>query len=185
MDIQYQLVPPHIHRRNAAERAIRTFKNHFIAGLSSTNPHFPLHLWCRLVPQAEETLNMLCTSCLNPKLSAYNYLFGVHNFNAHPMAPPGIKVIAHEKPAKRASWATHGIDGWYIGPTYEHYRCYRIYATKTRAERICDTVEFFPHNFRMPEQSSADAAIRAAQELIHALNTRNRPHHFKNSAMNI
>jgi hypothetical protein len=85
------------------------------------------------------------------------------------MAPPGIKVIAHEKPAKRASWATHGIDGWYIGPTYEHYRCYRIYATKTRAERICDTVEFFPHNFRMPEQSSADAAIRAAQELIHAL----------------
>jgi hypothetical protein len=109
------------------------------------------------------------TSCLNPKLSAYNYLFGVHDFNAHPMAPPGIKVIAHEKPAKRASWATHGIDGWYIGPTYKHYRCYRIYATKTRAERICDTVEFFPHNFRMPEQSSADAAIRAAQELIHAL----------------
>jgi hypothetical protein len=85
------------------------------------------------------------------------------------MAPPGIKVIAHEKPAKRASWATHGIDGWYIGPTYKHYRCYRIYASKTRAERICDTVEFFPHNFRMPEQSSADAAIRAAQELIHAL----------------
>jgi hypothetical protein len=138
-----------------------------------------------LGPQAEETLNMLQHLSLNPKLSAYNYLFGVHDFNAHPMAPPGIKVIAHEKPAKRASWATHGIDGWYIGPTYEHYRCYRIYATKTRAERICDTVEFFPHNFRMPEQSSADAAIRAAQELIHASNTRNQPHHSKNSAMNI
>jgi hypothetical protein len=30
--MEYQLVPPHTHRRNAAERAIRTFKNHFIAG---------------------------------------------------------------------------------------------------------------------------------------------------------
>ena len=27
--ITYQLVPPHIHRRNAAERAIQSFKNHF------------------------------------------------------------------------------------------------------------------------------------------------------------
>ena len=27
--ITYELVPPHQHRRNAAERAIRTFKNHF------------------------------------------------------------------------------------------------------------------------------------------------------------
>ena len=27
--VNYQLVPPGIHRRNAAERAIQTFKNHF------------------------------------------------------------------------------------------------------------------------------------------------------------
>jgi hypothetical protein len=33
-DVDYQLVPPHCHRRNAAERAIRTFKEHFVAGLS-------------------------------------------------------------------------------------------------------------------------------------------------------
>jgi hypothetical protein len=33
-DIDYQLVPPHCHRRNAAERAIRTFKEHFVSGLS-------------------------------------------------------------------------------------------------------------------------------------------------------
>ena len=29
----FQLVPPHLHRQNAAERAISTFKNHFIAGM--------------------------------------------------------------------------------------------------------------------------------------------------------
>jgi hypothetical protein len=38
--LDYQLVPPHIHQRNAAERAIRTFKNHFIAGLCSADPSF-------------------------------------------------------------------------------------------------------------------------------------------------
>ena len=27
--LKYQLVPPDIHRRNAAERAVRKFKNHF------------------------------------------------------------------------------------------------------------------------------------------------------------
>jgi hypothetical protein len=58
-DITYQLVPPHCHRRNAAERAIRTFKEHFVAGLSSVDPVFPLHLWGRLLPQAEITLNLL------------------------------------------------------------------------------------------------------------------------------
>ena len=31
--VEYQLVPPHIHRRNAAERAICTYKNHLIAEL--------------------------------------------------------------------------------------------------------------------------------------------------------
>ena len=32
-DVNYQLVEPHTHRVNAAERAIRTFKNHLVAGL--------------------------------------------------------------------------------------------------------------------------------------------------------
>jgi hypothetical protein len=34
-DIEFQLVAPHVHRKNAAERAIQTFKNHFIAMLCS------------------------------------------------------------------------------------------------------------------------------------------------------
>jgi hypothetical protein len=65
-DIAYQLVPPHCHRRKAAERAIRTFKELFVAGLSSVDPSFPMHLWDRLLPQAEITLNLLRTSRLHP-----------------------------------------------------------------------------------------------------------------------
>jgi hypothetical protein len=40
----YPLVEPNNHRFNAAERAIWTFKNHFIAGLCSTDLRFPVAL---------------------------------------------------------------------------------------------------------------------------------------------
>jgi hypothetical protein len=69
-DVYYQLVPPHCHRRNAAERAIRAFEEHFVAGLSSVDPTFPLHLWDRLLLQAEITLSLLWTSRLHPQLAA-------------------------------------------------------------------------------------------------------------------
>jgi hypothetical protein len=54
-DMEYQLVTPHCHRRNGAECAIRTFKEHFVVGLSSVDPAFTLHLWDRLLTQAEIT----------------------------------------------------------------------------------------------------------------------------------
>jgi hypothetical protein len=129
--MEYQLVPPHVHWANAAERAIRTFKNHFIAGLSSTDKLFPLNLWDQLLPQAEITLNLLRTSCINPKLSAYAQIGGAFDYNATPLAPPGTKIVIHEKPSVQGSWAPHGLDGWYIGPALEHYQCYRVNVKKT------------------------------------------------------
>jgi hypothetical protein len=65
-DIEFQLVPPYSHRRNAAERAIGIWKDHFIAGLASLDPNFPMHLWCRLVQQATQTLNLMRPSRINP-----------------------------------------------------------------------------------------------------------------------
>jgi hypothetical protein len=69
--INYQLAPPHIHRRNNAERAIQTFKNHFIDGLCSVDPAFPLKLWDKILPQATITLNLLRKSRINKRMSAY------------------------------------------------------------------------------------------------------------------
>jgi hypothetical protein len=138
--LDYQLVPPHIHRRNAAERAIRTFKNHFIAGLCSADPLFPLRLWDRLLPQAEITLNLLRASRSNPTVSAYEAINGPFDYNKTPLAPPGIKVVIHEKPSQRKTWDPHGVLGWYLGPAEEHYRCYRCYVTNTHGERITDTL---------------------------------------------
>jgi hypothetical protein len=100
-NITFQLVPPYSHRRNSAERAIRSFKDHLIAELCSTEKSFPMHLWDRLLPQAVITLNMLRTSRINPKLSAATYIFGQYDFNRAPMAPPGTIIIAHETPNRR------------------------------------------------------------------------------------
>jgi hypothetical protein len=85
------------------------------------------------------------------------------------MAPPGTRVILHKTPAQRGTWATHGEWGWYIGPAPEHYRNYRLYVTKTAAERICGTVEFFPSQCPMPRLSSTDTAVKSAIGLIDAL----------------
>lgn len=167
--VDYQLVPPHVHRRNAAERAIRTFKNHFIAGLCSTDKNFPLHLWDRLLPQAILSLNLLRGSRINPKLSAWAQVFGAYDFNRTPIAPPGIRVLVHEKPSVRKTWSPHAVDGWYIGPALESYRCYQVWIWETRSTRICDTLEWFPSKVTMPLASSADIIRAAANDIIAAL----------------
>ena len=118
--LTYQLAPPHQHRHNAAEKGIQTFKDHFIAGLSSTHPKFPISEWDRLIEQATIILNLLCNARSNPALSAYAFLYGTYDFNKAPMAPPGTQVVVHEKPSQRATWAPHGIDGWYVGPALHH-----------------------------------------------------------------
>ena len=58
-NMTYQLVPPDDHRRNIAEKAIQTWKDHFVSTLSGTADNFPLHLWCQLIPQMEHQLNLL------------------------------------------------------------------------------------------------------------------------------
>jgi hypothetical protein len=122
-DVDYQLVPPHCHPRNAAERTIRTFKEHFVAGLSSVDPTFPLHLWDRLLPQADITLNLLRTSRLHPQLSAAAHFHILVDYNKTAFAPQGCKIIAHEKPGKRCTCAPHGQHGYSLGPAMHHCRC--------------------------------------------------------------
>ena len=145
-NIEFRLVPPHIHRQNAAERAIQTWKNHLVAGLCSTDTQFPMHLWDRLLAQATLTLNLLRPSRRNPRVSAYTTLEGTFDFNKTPIAPPGTKVIIHEKTLQRCSWDLHGIEGWYVKPAMEHYSCYFVFTDATQAERTSDTVDFFHRN---------------------------------------
>jgi hypothetical protein len=84
-------------------------------------------------------------------------------------APPGCKIIAHEKPGNQQTWAPHGKHGYLLGPAMHHYRCQHVYISVTASERIVDTLEFFSHNYQMPQLSSTDRLIMAAKDMTDAL----------------
>ena len=165
----YQLVPPDNHRKNAAERAIQTWKNHFIAGIASLPGDFPMSEWDRLVLQGQITLLLLRSARTNPNLSSYAYLYGNFDFNKTPLAPPGIKVLIHNRPSSRRSWGFHGEEAFYVAPALQHYRCIECYVPKTRATRISDTVTFLPTTVPVPETSLNDHLRNAASDLVELL----------------
>ena len=51
----------------------------------------------------------------------------------------------------------------------DHYQCYRVWIPSTHAERMADTIQFFPTTLRTPTLSHRDATLQAARELTHAL----------------
>ena len=106
--LNFQLVPPHMHRQNAVERAICTFKMHFLSTLTTCDLDFPISGWDRLLPRSELTLNLVGSSRCNPRLSAFAYLHGNFNYNQTPLVPSGTRVMIHIKPTQRKSWDYHG-----------------------------------------------------------------------------
>jgi len=109
-NIDLQLVEPHNHRVNAAECAIQTFKNHFIAGLSTSDDNFPTLLWNKLIKQCQDKLNMLRTLRVHPELLAYPVLEGVHDFNKVPFAPLGSRATIFTPLETRSSWGPRALD---------------------------------------------------------------------------
>ena len=140
LHIKAELVPPNNHRRNIAERMMRTTKNHIIAMFASCDPFFPPEALPYLIPQAEITLNLMRKSNIDPTKSAYEIVHGPFDFNKTPLAPPGCPIVVHDSPNTRASWAPHGTDAYYVGPAPFHYRCYTVYIPSTKRTRISDTI---------------------------------------------
>ena len=120
-EFKFQLAPPGVHRRNAAERKIRMLKTRFIAGQCSADRSSTMHLWDILLEQSTLPLNVLRQARRNPQVSAHTVMEGLFYYNHTPLAPPGTKVVMHEKADKRGTWEKHGVDGWYLGPSIEHY----------------------------------------------------------------
>eukprot|EP00804_Cyclotella_cryptica_P015897 CCRYP_006383-RA/>CCRYP_006383-RA protein AED:0.07 eAED:-0.04 QI:0/0/0/1/0/0/2/0/1375 len=162
----WQFVEPNNHRVNAAERAIQTYKNHFISGLCTTDSDWPLQLWDNLTEQALITLNLLRTSRVDPTKSAYHQLHGhQYNWNAHPLAPPGTKAIVYESPQGRASWGSRGLDAWYCGPSFDHYRNCKFYVPSTKSYRTSGSYDLFPQHCILP----AFTPVQHTQEVYHEL----------------
>ena len=166
---KYQLVPPHTHRSNAAERAIRTFKAHFLSILVGDAPDLPRNLWDLLLPQAELNLNLLRQATIDPSQSAWSYFHGSFNYDATPIGPLGCDIIAHRKTGTINSWDFRGAAGWYVGVALQHYRCHTIVAKATHAVHISDTVEFYHHHLSHPEVTPMDRIVHGVNKLTCAL----------------
>ncbi|RPI66945.1 MAG: hypothetical protein EHM43_10390, partial [Ignavibacteriae bacterium] len=167
--IALQYTPSDIHCTNSAERAIRTWKNHFLAGIASLPKSFPIANWCRLTHQCDHTVNMLRPCRQNPALSAFEAMDGSFSFDATPMAPPGTEVLVHLKPSRRTSWSFHAANGWYIGPSLKHYCCIRLIMADTGAERLTDTFRYKHHAMPVPTITPTDRIIAATKHLTDAL----------------
>jgi hypothetical protein len=90
-----ELTPTDQHRRNAAERAIQTFKGHFISVLAGAADGFPINQWDELLPQTILTLNLLRQSNVAPHISAYAYHHRSFDYNQMPIAPMVCAVQFH------------------------------------------------------------------------------------------
>jgi hypothetical protein len=126
-------------------------------------------VWDRLLPQAELNLNILQTSRQHPQLSATAHYHGMVDYNKKAFAPPGCKIIAHEKTSKRRTWEPHGQHGYSLGPEMHHYRCQNVYISSTASERIVDSLEFLPNNSPVSQLSSTDILIMAVNDMTNAL----------------
>ena len=92
-----------------------------IGALATTDSDFSLQLWDRLTPQIQDCLNLMRASRINPTISAYKALNGPYNWNRYPLAPLGCKAVIYEDCDIRELWASRGVDGWYLGPSRDHY----------------------------------------------------------------
>ena len=150
-ECKLQLVEPHNHRVNAAKQAIQTFKDAFISALATMDSNFPLQLWDKLTSQVQDTLNLLRTSHIDPSKPAYEILNGPYNWNRYLLAPLGCKAIVYKDGNKRGSWASQGVDAWYLGPFKDHYQCDLYYIIETRAYRTLGLPELFPQHCQLSD----------------------------------
>ena len=91
--------------------------------MCGTYPNFNLALWDKLAPQALIMINLLRKSNLNSNISAYSQLHGAYDFNRISITSLWMRVIVHENPDDRETWAPQPVEGWYIGLAMYHYRC--------------------------------------------------------------
>jgi hypothetical protein len=144
MDIQFAFVPPHDKSPNRAERAIRTAKNHLISSRAGFHRDCPTIFLDKCLRQIEMTLNLVHPFEYDPTISAYEGVFGqTFNFQQHPIAPVGAKILTWDSPEIRGTWADHGVEAIYLGPAMDHLRSFEVWVPGTSAARITNTVWWF------------------------------------------
>ncbi len=136
-------------------------------GLAIVNRNCPLQLWDEFLHQVELTLNPLHFSRPDPSKSANKEVHGPYDKTL--IAPIGTKRLVYDNPAVRASWAPHGTDAFYVGPTPKHYWCLHFYIPTTQRCCIADTWCLYPSHCTIPTISTADLTVLTACDVLRTL----------------
>jgi hypothetical protein len=106
---------------------------------------------------------------LNPWISAWEFFYGLFDFNKTQLGPVGCRVLIHPKPVTHCSWDFRAKEGFYIGPVLDSYRCFKLVKSDTKSQVISDTVKFC-HAYRtIPTPTPADKIIHGLQVMSGAL----------------
>ena len=163
----YQLVPPNFHRRNLAERAICTFKAHFLVVLAGVYPNFPKFIWDNLLVQTELAINLLQQATLNPRMSAWEYFNGAFDYTATQLGPIGCNTMIKTSSNNRKSWDQRGREGFSVGPALQHYRFIQAIDRKTKKLIIIDTAEYL-HQYLTQTHITAEYRMTHAIHFLYA-----------------
>jgi hypothetical protein len=108
---------------------------------------------------------LLQASQINPTKSAYEIVNGPNNWNRYPLAPLGCKAVIYNDGNIRGSWASRGVDRWYLGPSQDHYQCDLYFVPETRAYRISGSTELFPQHCQVPNLTQHQHLRALTEEL--------------------
>ena len=82
------------------------------------------------------------------------------------MAPPGTRLIVHDKPRNITSWCHHVTPDWYIDPSLDHYRCMQCYMNANDTVCITDTIKYTPKEFDFPKTTPENYLQQAIGYII-------------------
>ena len=112
---------------------------------------------------------MLRTSRVHPKLSAFHVLEGQHDFNKVPFGPPGTRATIFNPPEIRGSFGPRELDGWYVGPAWDHYRSMTFQITSTGGVLTAAQYQLYPKHVKAPQETPMDRAVRIAGYLTNEI----------------
>ena len=95
------------------------------------------------------------------------------------MAPPGLRAVIYLDPDNRAAWGARGLDAWYCGPDFDHYRCCSFYVPETRAYRTPASFHLFPQHCSLSEFLPGQHATEVYNELKESIQQLNAPNKQK------
>jgi len=173
LKVQQSLVEPYNHRANDAERHIQTAKRHIIATLAGRDSECDLANWDKAVQMAELTLSLLRKGTVEGQSSYHSYHGKEYDFNAHPIAPWGVKVQAFVPKALRKSWGYRSKVSFYMGPA--NYRQHQLREPGGKTPFVRQQVVFMSEDIKYPQFTARDELMARITDLTDALRRKGAP----------